>query len=167
MSGTVGFLYRLEWNNPYTNPPGGLPRVMAEIYLRSENGEGARIPQVLMDLHKPGCGFCVSVRAISPPGKGLGPETLASVRRKRLRRRLEKKYPLFADQMFDEAINERPAYFLEGKSEHDEGKRRVLQHYMEEYERLKGIEGDLIVYGSVSEIASSQAPRNDNKGRLL
>ena len=160
MSGVVGFLYRLEWANPYTDPPGGMPRVMAEIFLKSENGEGARIPQMMMELHEPGCGFCVSVRAIRPPKKGFTPEALASVRQKRLRRRLEKKYPLFADQMFDEAINERPAYFLEGKSEHDEGKRRVLQLYMEEYERLKGIEGQLIVYGSERDCFASLAMTN-------
>ena len=47
----------------------------------------------------------------APPPRQLSTQSLASVRQKRLRRRLEKKAPLFADVLFQQELAARPAFF--------------------------------------------------------
>ena len=45
------------------------------------------------------------------PMRRLSKESLSSVRKKRLMRKLETKHPLFAQQLFCKELRERPAYF--------------------------------------------------------
>ena len=47
----------------------------------------------------------------APPPKRLSPASLGSKRRKTLRTRLERKYPLFADQLFKTETNSRPDHY--------------------------------------------------------
>ena len=47
------------------------------------------------------------------PRRQLSKEGLASVRQKRLRRRLERKHPLLADVLFEEALARKPEFFAE------------------------------------------------------
>lgn len=50
-------------------------------------------------------------QADEAPPKRLSRASLASVRRKRLRRRLEKKHPLLADMLEAEELAARPAFY--------------------------------------------------------
>lgn len=45
------------------------------------------------------------------PPKQLSKESLASVRQKRLRRKLDKKHPLFAAQLFEEELKRNPDFY--------------------------------------------------------
>jgi hypothetical protein len=45
------------------------------------------------------------------PPRQLSKQSLASVRQKRLRRKLEKKHPLFAAPLFDQEIEQRADFF--------------------------------------------------------
>lgn len=57
--------------------------------------------------------------SISWPEKQLSKETIVSIRQKRLKGRLNKKVPMFAGQYFQEALEKRPDYFLNGKGRYD------------------------------------------------
>jgi hypothetical protein len=109
----IGYLWSLRWANPYTSPPDGLPRVRAEVFFPVGNpGYGwGGCPAELKELHIPGDGWCISGGAVSTPPRQLSQETLASVRRQRLVRRVAAKYPLLAEQIVEEELARRPAYY--------------------------------------------------------
>lgn len=67
-------------------------------------------PQDVEHLWEPGVVAICWTEAPSPVRR-LSQDGLARVRRARLRRRLEKKCPLFADQLFDQELAARPDYF--------------------------------------------------------
>lgn len=113
----VGYRYTIEWSNPYKMPEIGQPLVKAEMFetviqrekrLKTDRNS---IPSEFSALHEPGDGYCVCWRAISEPMKQLSKETLAGIRKKRITRRMQKKYPLFAEEMIKKAINENPEYY--------------------------------------------------------
>ena len=54
---------------------------------------------------------------IYPERRKLSKEGLASVRQKRLRRRLERKFPLFADALFEEELAKKPEFFAGERAE--------------------------------------------------
>jgi hypothetical protein len=71
------------------------------------------------------------------PSKQLSEKTLKSIRRKRLKNRVEKKYPLFADEFFEDEIKNKTDYF-EGKSDSEAqaAKDRIIQKEREMYVRF-------------------------------
>ncbi len=109
----LGFLWRLEWSNPYTEPPTGQPRLLAEIFVLCDYpGQGAsKRPADLLALHRLGSGYSATCRAIMPASRQLPPETLASTRQKRLTRRMEKQAPLLADQLIADELAAKPDYY--------------------------------------------------------
>lgn len=124
----IGFLYCIEWSNPYTSPPAGRPRVLAEMFVPTTGA--ARWPQELVALHVLGSGYSVTSRAITPPPVERTAEQKASSRRKRLARRMVQRYPLLADDMIANAIAAKPDYYLDGKSDYDERKaQRIVQEH--------------------------------------
>lgn len=58
-----------------------------------------------------GSGWCFCWTSKGPPPKVWAPERKAKFRRANLRRRLEKKFPLFADLFEADEIERRPNYF--------------------------------------------------------
>jgi hypothetical protein len=144
---SVGFIWRIEWGNPYTDPPNGLPRILAEIYVtKSYDGEGAREPASLKPIMPPlGCGFCVSVRAINKPLKPISKEAKVSLRKKKLKKRMEKKYPLFADQFAAEVMQLKRDYY--SGNDDDQHRDAVLHSAAVEFEKLTSNPNHLFVYG--------------------
>ena len=143
-----GVLIQLAWRNPYTQPPNGL-RVLAEIF-RPQSAPGARIAPAEFDfLHTFGDGYgnVFSFPSFSPM-RELPPESLATVRRKRTARRMQKKYPLFADQFTQEAITENPEYYA-GITRDDlaVAKAAVLSREAERMAYLSAHLGELMIYG--------------------
>jgi len=143
MKKLTGFRYTIQWHSPHTEPPDGQPRVKAEMFetteqRREREARGERTPpEWFRELHKIGDGYCIGVQHISPPPRQLPRETLASVRRKRLRRRIEKKYPLFAEQMIAEEMAKKPAYYDGITDPHlQAGKDAALAAWRELYERF-------------------------------
>jgi len=58
---TGGYLHRIEWWNPYTAPPHGAPRVLAEIFTDS-NVRPLEFPEC-----PPGGGYLYTMRYLDPP----------------------------------------------------------------------------------------------------
>jgi hypothetical protein len=107
MKPMTGRLYTIEWNNPYTDPPGGAPRVLVEVFTLGKKppAEFEQFP------HSLGGGYSYTSRHVGPPVKNLPKETLARVRQKRLARRVEKKVPLFAEFFIQQELERKPDYY--------------------------------------------------------
>lgn len=118
MAKVLGFLHKLEWSNPYTNPPDGMERVLVEVFI-PETLEGCRqCPRQIEEMLGKigfGSGYGHSVRAITPVIKKLPVDVLARIRKQRLRKRVEEKYPLFADEMYENELK-RNADYYEGRT---------------------------------------------------
>lgn len=111
----------LFWHSPYTNPPEGHPRVLLDKVMRESAYRNATDPDVarLKEIHKPGGGYSWGIAPVKKQ-KGL-PWTKrrkANTRKRNLRKRIEKKYPLFFDQMYAEALARSPEYYQGETVEH-------------------------------------------------
>ncbi|MBN1535218.1 MAG: hypothetical protein JW908_00695 [Anaerolineales bacterium] len=113
----IGYHYTLQWGNPYTDPPEGKPRVIAEMFEtikqrknRVANGD-EYFPRQLSALHTLGDGYGCHISAVSTPHKKLPKDTLAEVRKKRIKRRMQKKYPMLADILVAEEMEKKPEYY--------------------------------------------------------
>ena len=125
MEAVSGSIHRIEWSNPYTDPPAGAPRILAEVFTLDR-----KPPKEYLDFPVSlGGGYCRTSAHVSPPARQLPAESLASVRQKRLARRVRKKAPLFADEFIRQELEAKPAYYAGEtdatlKAAHDE----VLTH---------------------------------------
>jgi hypothetical protein len=136
MGKLAGFLYSIEWNNPYTSPPAGEASVKARYFapVRKE-GEGARVPEELKALRMTGGGYSMTIRAILEPQMVKTDEELARSRKKRLKKRMKKETPLFAEHFENVELGRNPSYY-EGKSRYEAERQEVLRREQEEYEYL-------------------------------
>ncbi|MDH2328312.1 hypothetical protein QCN27_15710 [Cereibacter sp. SYSU M97828] len=98
--------YILRWGNPTVPPPG--PHVLiAQLVPR-----GDPCPKAVMDQWVAGAGYVISWELVTPqPVKRWSKEAKAKVREANLRRRMEKKYPLFAERFIFEELTRRRAYY--------------------------------------------------------
>lgn len=147
MTTHLGFLYRLEWHNPYTDPPPGQPRILAEMFVPSPRS--ALVPPEMEALHRIGSGYSITIRSIGEPPTERSPEQKAVTRRKLLGRRMEQRYPLFAEEFTAAAIDQKPDYYLEGKSDWDAGRADLITNEWAEIDRLTAHANTLIVYGEI------------------
>lgn len=153
----TGMLFRIEWANPYTEPPDGAPRILAEIYLPGATS-GKPPPEILTFPFTPGGGYSLSIRAIHSLPRQLPAQSLARVRRKRLEQRVRAKTPLFADEFIAEEIAKKPDYYNGITAPSIEARRQaVLEYEQTEYERLSASPGVLIVYGAEPEACRLRA----------
>lgn len=144
----VGFVFSVCWFDNYTAPPEGQPRVKAEIFIPTEPGQGApRTPEELQKLLTLGDGYCISVSALSTPTKVWSPERKIKNRNRLLRSRMEKKFPLFAEQFIEEEVKRKPKYYLEGKGDYDDERAEILGYYARRFEFFVSNPGKLILGG--------------------
>lgn len=159
MTHPLGFLWQLAWANPYTDPPSGQPRLLAEIYVPCDYpGQGAsKRPANLLALHKLGSGYSVSSRAIMPAPRQLSTEALASTRQKRLRNRMEKQAPLLADQLYADELAAKSDYYA-GITDADlqAARDRTLAGEDAERQRLLANPNRLFIYTEPSQPSSHQ-----------
>lgn len=118
----------IAWGNPYTQPPNGMPRVLAEATLESEGGGGAprreAWPEVVQAAlarpeAQPGRGYMACISRIVPDeeaaARAWSPERKGARRRAELRKRVAKEVgPLFAgdvDELVAREVEARPSYF--------------------------------------------------------
>ena len=147
----LGFLWQLAWSNPYTDPPDGQPRLLAEIYLPCERpGEGARPAPEMIALHRIGSGYSIYCQAVHPAPKQLPPESLAGVRQKRLARRMQQQAPLLADELIADELAAKPDYYAgitdpALQAAHD----KVIAAEDERRQRLTANPGKLFVYAEL------------------
>lgn len=100
----------VQWANPYTEPPGGGPRSLWSCSVLAGNDyreiESEHAPAVPL-----GGGWAHTWTPFHKPMARWSPEAKARVRRRNLRRRLDKKFPLLAGLFEAQALSERAAYF--------------------------------------------------------
>ncbi len=107
----------LGWGNPCTTPPPdidtlpGLPRVRWALTLLDHTFEADAWTHA--GEHKPGDGWArrIGVTRTTPP-RTWTPEAKGRVRRANLRKRLDARIPLFAQELFDAELAARPGYFF-------------------------------------------------------
>lgn len=144
MTTTAGFVHKIEWSNPYTNPPGNAPRVLAEVFtLESKAPEG-------FDNHRTlGGGYSLTICSVSiPTNRQLSQDALKSVRRKRLQRRIENKVPMFAEHFIEQEISKKPEYY-NGITDPglQQAKEDVLSEELERYQFYTQRINQVIVHG--------------------
>ena len=99
--------YSIAWGNPYTDPPAGLARVQLATANKAE----------ALALHTwfgfgSGWAFNVHVETRQPdPRRQWSKERKAKTRKRNLRRRIERKHPLFAESIYQEELQKRPGYY--------------------------------------------------------
>jgi hypothetical protein len=101
----------VSWGNPYTSPPGDLPRQAWGFCYPSDDWNGRAFAEAHGPDVEPGLGWSWSISIETPPHTKWSEEAKGRVRRRNLRKRLEAKVPLFADLLFKEQLEARPDYF--------------------------------------------------------
>jgi hypothetical protein len=142
-SNVVGHVWSIQWSNPRTEPPSGMPRVLAEMFVPVAHpgaGSGGFPPEILA-YPKP-LGYSVYSAAIVRPLVPLPPERLARIRRQRLVAREQAKHPLFADVFVAERIEQQPDYYA-GQGDNTE-RDAVLAAERERYEYLTAHPNELL-----------------------
>ena len=105
--------WSVKWFNPYTSPPDGMPLLLAGPVIIEDwaNNTNKKCPEDLSFLadQNPGYSICWEYEYI--PGTKWSKEAKARNRVRLLRRRMEKKCPLFAEQLITQKVAEKPAYY--------------------------------------------------------
>lgn len=143
----VGFIHAIHWSNPYTEPPRGLPRTLAEVFIPlSGEVHGTKTPDFLYEILPPrGTGWSTTIRALNEPIKEISKEKKVSIRRKRLARRINNKYPMFAEQFVQETISRKSDYY--NGNDEDAGRNEILQKEQDDFIRFTSNPGKLFIYG--------------------
>ncbi len=107
--------FAINWGNPYTNPPEGMPRELIAITRMQESTRDIppEIQQLLETVGRPGSGWglTVGIDEDARPRRRLSLQAKGVIRRKSLGRRVRKKAPLFADRIIADEIAANPKYF--------------------------------------------------------
>lgn len=121
-------------------PPEGFPAVLGEwVYTHAETGctypytcqEERTLQEVSRVL---GVHASTHVTTPSPPPASQSNEQRARHRMRNLRQRMERRYPLFAEQMIAEEIARKPAYFR-GERENAAEYEALMAEWRADYER--------------------------------
>lgn len=104
--------YSLRWGNPYTEPTG--PRIRAAMLVT----RGQPCPPEIEALKVPGDGYALCWELVTQrPIKRWSPEAKAKARRRNLRKRMEARYPLFAEIWIAQELERRPRYYAGGEED--------------------------------------------------
>lgn len=121
----IYYSWSVFWGNPYTDPPNGEPRYLMDRVIipgvkRWSSRNCPPCVDMLIDHLRAkgeygwsiGC-TCHDTKAIDEFGRSrvMSEAGKQSLRRNRLKRRLERKYPLFCEQWYAEAIAAKPEYY--------------------------------------------------------
>lgn len=124
---TLAWHYFVSWANPYTEPPDAQPRRLTETVLPPRDGGGcpplppeiqqawqeanAAFVATLPDGSTPIHPWCISVGVETTEPRRLSEAAKHRIRRRRLEKRVLKRYPLFAEAFFREELTRKPEYF--------------------------------------------------------
>ena len=98
--------YSLAWRRPDLPPPG--PRVLKAVLVP----RGERCPSEIEALWKPGAGYAICWELVTQqPIRRWSREAKSRARIRNLRRRMESKYPLFAETFIQDELQRRPGYY--------------------------------------------------------
>ncbi len=150
-----GRLFQIAWSG-HTNPPDGAPRVLCEVFTLSHTPP-AEFTQFEVSL---GGGYALYSCHIAPPPKQLPEASLATVRKKRLTRRLTAKVPMFAEQFAAEEMAQKPDYYNGLTDAHLQTvKDDLLTREWARYEELLGRIDQVIVFAQEPQACKEKAAR--------
>lgn len=137
------FVKRIEWGNPYTSPPDGRPRILAEVVVEHPLDNEEELAR-----HHPGFGkgYSFTHRALLPPPRTVAPEIKAERRRKALAKKMEKRYPLFAQEFTNERIGQKPDYYIDGRGQWEEEKAEIIRQQVAYYAEASQRIGVVVVF---------------------
>lgn len=141
---TLGHVWQIQWSNPHTEPPEGMPRLLAEMYVPRVGDGSARLPAEIGGYPRPR-GYTVYCMGLGPPLRPLPLERLVKLRRGRLERRLQAKAPLFAEEFIAERLARQPEYYA--GTEVSPAREAILAVERRAFEMYTSRPGELIVYG--------------------
>lgn len=104
----------IRWSLPHQRPPNGKPLILwsrTVPYTGQDIAEEIARPVYDALGCVPGCGYAICISIDTGPVRRWPKETKARVRRNRLKKRLDKKLPLLAEQLFERELAHRPDYF--------------------------------------------------------
>lgn len=142
----IGAVWTIKWGNPYTEPPAGRPRVLAEWFFPVGHQHLRQCPPDLQALCSPGDGYKVCWSAVEALPRKQPKNKLALTRQNRLRRRMEKKYPLFAEMMIEQEMEKRPSFYAgetdqaieDARDRAESQQRQRLARLLAEYKEREG-----------------------------
>ncbi len=103
-----GFIHSIQWSNPYTSPPSGAPRILAEVFTLGRMAP----PEFNLVQYSRGGGYVKTIAYVEEVEiKELSRESLANVRKKRLARRVNSKVPMFAEFFIEQEVAKKPDYY--------------------------------------------------------
>ena len=105
----LAYLWTLSWYTPYSEPPDGKPRRLMSV--RQPGDTTPRPPPEMETARLANPGYVLCWQGVLPEREPWPQERLIRYRRSRLRNRIEKKYPLFANEFFQEALERKPEYY--------------------------------------------------------
>lgn len=109
MSAAHPIKWAAAWGSPYTQPPNGEPRVRLEMIT---DGSIHETPPQILEAAPVGSGYAVWCTPLeTKPPRRMSQEGRAKLRRDNLRRRVERKAPLFAEAIITAELARQPAYF--------------------------------------------------------
>ena len=126
----------IEWNNPYTQPPSGLPRVLRSACPLPGPGNEEYLKRFFGNLKsKYPPGYVICWTPPFKPIKMLSGSSLAKMRRSRMENRIRKKAPLFADQLIKAELKKRPEYYcpIECEKRQEERRKKMKELYGDDY----------------------------------
>jgi hypothetical protein len=102
--------WAIRWSNPHKPRRPDQPEELLRVTRRVAST--ADTPPEITAAYKIGTGYCIqcSVTPGKPPRR-LSEASKRKMRRTKLRKRLEKNSPLFADELYEETIRENPNYY--------------------------------------------------------
>jgi len=101
----------LAWRRGPMPPPEGMSRVLLSVLCDAAHPVPAEIYAKWLEMG-PGSGWSVGWELIEQrPIRRWSAEAKGRVRRQRLRRRIEKRFPLFAEIFIADDLARRPQYF--------------------------------------------------------
>ena len=105
------YTWSIRWSNPYTKPPDGQPEVLLSVTRAAASG--ADTPREISEAYRIGTGYAIFCCLAEPPvpKRRLSPAAKQKLRRARLRRRLDKRAPLYADELYAEELRAHPDYY--------------------------------------------------------
>ncbi|MBI5841455.1 MAG: hypothetical protein HZB19_15260 [Chloroflexi bacterium] len=152
-----GWLHSVEWSNSHTNPPAEAPRILAEVFTLEKD-----TPIEFQNFsYSLGGGYSKTIRYVAEAsGKELSKEVLASVRKKRLVRRVKAKVPMFADFFIEQEI-QRKAEYYDGITDGglQQAREEVLAHELERFEFFKANVNKVFIYADEPNECKEKAAR--------
>ena len=100
--------WSLRWGDPYPSPPQREGRVRAAVAVPA----GTPCPPEISKLWEAGSGWVICWDMIDQaPVRRWSQEAKARVRQRNLRKRTERKFPLFAETFIADELAKRPDYY--------------------------------------------------------